>query len=79
VESVESVLANSTVKHYKVTITTHNPNFISSLESLWGFGSVKIHPDLIRAEYIVRPEEIENFCQRISKLTLSELRTVARI
>jgi hypothetical protein len=34
---------------------------------------------MTRAEYIVRPEEIENFCQRISKLTLSELRTVARI
>lgn len=67
VDSIQSVITNGNIKHYKVEITLSDLRLVEHLEKLWNFGTVKLSKNFVSAEYIVCPNEVHLFYNRILK------------
>lgn len=72
VDSVQSVISQGKVKHYKVHLKVEKLDLQEELEKLWGFGVVTLNGGNVFAEYIVQPIELSNFYQKIVDLNSSQ-------
>jgi len=68
VRSIKSVISQGNIKHYAIKIESYNSRLHKKLESLWPFGIVELSDGILKAEYIVKPNEIDEFNIKLSKL-----------
>lgn len=70
-ESVGTTKSQGRTKHYTVVyvITNAREEDVEKFESLWPFGNVELRKDnILRAEYIVKPDEVEEFCRLVKNI-----------
>lgn len=65
-DSVRSVVSNNTIKHYLFTVSLYSSS-LSCVESVWPFCTVELCDGLLKAEYMVRPDDLDNFLLAISE------------
>ncbi len=70
-DSVETLKSQGRTKHFNVVFNIINAGEedIEKFESMWPFGTVELRKDnSLRAEYIVKPEEVDGFCKLVNKV-----------
>lgn len=68
VESVNATRAQGAIKHYNIRIKANNRKIINQLEGFWPFGIINAKRDGIHADYIVKPNEVDIFYEKLSQI-----------
>lgn len=67
VEAVHATLAQGNIKHYNVRVKTEDPQAINKLMTIWPFCTIGNVEDGLVADFVVKPEEVDEFYARLSK------------
>ncbi|MGB9804911.1 hypothetical protein [Desulfofundulus sp.] len=69
VQGISATTVKGEVKHYNVRVRLHGRGAEEELNKLWPFGNISTDGDGVTADYIVRPEEVDVFYARLSRLS----------
>lgn len=67
IETVHATLTQGNLKHYNVRVKAEDPRAIDKLMTIWPFCTVGSVEDGLIADYVVKPEEVDEFYDRLSK------------
>ena len=79
VSSIESIIQNKKIIHYKVCIDLPNVELYESLEQLWDFGTITLNGGSIIAKYVVRPDEAAEFYKKLANFETLYRKSTARM
>ncbi|AEG14468.1 hypothetical protein Desku_0868 [Desulfofundulus kuznetsovii DSM 6115] len=69
VQGISATTVRGQVKHYNVRVKLHGRGAEEELNKLWPFGNISTDGDGVTADYIVKPEEVDNFYSRLLKVS----------
>jgi hypothetical protein len=67
INAVQATFAQGSVKHYNVIIKTDNLGLAGKLMSLWPFCTITSENGELIANYIVKPEEVDELHSKLEK------------
>lgn len=69
VSSLETLVQDGRTVQYKINLALLDSGLYHTVKKLWGFGVISMNNGTISVNYLVRPQELGSFYQKLKELS----------